>query len=255
MALSGPDTLLYTQDGPIVTITLNRPERLNAITAELYDRLDASWDRFQSDDSAWVAIVTGAGNRAFSVGADLIEMGAAPPGQWRKGPRRVPVNNWKPVIAAVNGLCLGAAWEQAMRADIRLAAEHAEFGTPEVRYNFLCTFGARAQYLSTVSALCEVGMWAERLSARRAYEVGFVNRVVPAAELLAEARRWAERVCTNGPIAVRTQKELIYRGLTMEWDQLEALGLARWASLRAAEDTREALRAFAEKRKPIWKLR
>jgi enoyl-CoA hydratase/carnithine racemase len=255
MPLTGPDTLLYTQDGPIVTITINRPERLNTITAELYDRLDDAWDRFQSDDSAWVAIITGAGERAFSAGADINEMGAAPPGQWRKRPPRVPINNWKPVIAAVNGLCLGAAWQQAMLADVRLAAEHAEFGIPEVRYNFLCTFGARAQYLATVGALCEAGMWGERLTARRAYEVGFVNRVLPAADLMPEARRWAERVCENGPLAVRAQKELIYRGLTMEWDQLDALGHARWAVLRVSEDTREAFRAFAEKRKPTWKGR
>ena len=129
----------------------------------------------------------------------------------------------KPTIAAINGYCLAAGWLMAMRCDVRIAAEHAEFGIPEVTWNLSGGFGAHLAYVATIGIAWEILMWGRRISAQRAYEIGFVNKVVPKERLMDECMEWAEYMCTLGQPAVRAHKELIYRGRNMSWSDLHAL--------------------------------
>jgi enoyl-CoA hydratase/carnithine racemase len=260
MPLEGPDVVLYEKRENIATITLNRPERMNTLTPETRERIQEAWDRVNADDEVWAVVFTAAGERAFCAGMDLRhtaetgrKVGAAsglPAATSSEG----PVPTWKPVVVAINGACLGNGWSLAMAGDVRLAAENAEFGLPEVRWNLLGG-GYQLEYVQSIAAACELALWGDRISAERAREIGFVNRVVPADQLLPEALRWAERVCENGPAAVRAMKQLIYRGRDLGREGQALLSRQFLQQLSGMEDTREGPRAFAEKRKPHWKLR
>src|SRR3990172_324107 len=194
-------TVLYERDGHIATITYNRPEALNAINAELRHDLDAAWGQFRDDEEAWVAIVTGAG-RAFSAGADL--RGNAPPRgatHWET-PSLTSLENgieiWKPIIAAVNGYCLGFACTLVAACDFVIASERAEFGFPEVRIGVPTIQGAvrMPQKVGWQNAM-ELLLIGERVGAARAKEMGLCGKVVPPERLMPEARALAERLCKS----------------------------------------------------------
>ncbi len=261
-------TVLYEQKDRVVTITINRPEAMNAIDPETHEALVAAWIRFRDDDSAWVAILTGAGDRAFSAGADLKKMiPAAFSG--RRGYDPVAHNAyglggitrgleiWKPMIAAVNGFCLAGGLEQALACDFRLAAEHARFGLTEVRWAIMPGAGG-TQRLPRVVGLTkamEMILTAEPIDAQEALRIGLVNRVVPLARLMDEARALAETLCERGPLALRAAKEAVLRGLSLPLADGLRLEAFLAGTLRGTEDAAEGPRAFAEKRKPNFKAR
>src|SRR5919108_139030 len=214
----------YEKDGRIATIAINRPEAMNAMDRDTSRELAEAFEDFDQDEQLRVAILTGAGDKAFSAGADLKKMyGRAEDGnirelwdaerQWRLGQR---LQVWKPIIAAINGYCLAGGLELAMGCDIRLASETASFGCPEVRWGILHGYGAlRLPKTMPLSAAMELLLTGERITAQEAYRLGIVSRVVPPAELMPTVHQMAAKICANGPLAVRVTKELAWRGLEM----------------------------------------
>jgi enoyl-CoA hydratase/carnithine racemase len=249
--------VLYERDGHVATITYNRPEAMNALNQELRDDLDASWVRFRDDDEAWVAIVTGAG-RAFCAGHDL-KGGAVPKGttHWET-PSLTSLENgievWKPVIAAVNGYALGFGLTMVAACDFVLASEQAEFGFPEVRLGVPTIQGAvrmpgRVGWQNAMELL----LLGERISARRAQEMGLVWKVVAHDTLLDEARALAERLCLSAPLAVRATKEVAWRGQELPWVDAIRFGETVRRVAQATDDAREGMTAAREKRSPLWR--
>jgi len=245
-------------------ITINRPEVMNALNREAWEGLAQAWLRVRDDPEIRSAIVTGAGDKAFSAGADLKEMArldaAAGPGQptsrrWSDALMGLEV--WKPFIAAINGYCLAGGMELALFCDFRIAAEHASFALTEVTIGGIPGSGGtqRLTRLIPFTHALELLMTGERISAQEAYRIGLVNRVVPQGELMAAAAALAQRLNRNAPLSVRAVKEAAYKGVEMPLEQglrLEALLLGQ---LQHTEDNREGPRAWVEKRPPVFKGR
>ena len=259
-------TVLYEQSGKIVTITINRPDAMNAIDAETNQALLEAWTRFRDDGQAWVAILTGTGEKSFSAGADLKKLIPASYGKGveRRGHESAGLGGitrgleiWKPMIAAVNGHCLAGGMEQALACDLRIAVPHATFGLPEVRWGIIPGAGGTQRLPRTVSLAktMEMILMAKTLSAEEALAAGLINAIVPLAELLPTARRWAETICERGPLAVRAAKEAIVRGLAMSLPDGLRLEAFLSGTLRGTEDAVEGPKAFAEKRKPNFQAR
>ncbi|KAA0235483.1 MAG: Enoyl-CoA-hydratase [Acidimicrobiales bacterium] len=254
--------VLYERDEHIATITYNRPEALNAINAELRQDLNAAWNRFREDDDAWVAIVTGAG-RAFCAGADVKD-GEGAVGSWPGSFWEIPTINsmesgleiWKPIIAAVNGYCLGYALTAVTACDFVLAGENAEFGFPEVRLGLPTIVGAiRLPPRIGWQDAMELLLTGERISAERAREMGLVWKVVPADELMAQARSLARRLCAGAPLAVRATKEMAWRARYLPWLEAVRMGETMRRVAAATDDAKEGLSAVAEGRAPVWRGR
>jgi enoyl-CoA hydratase/carnithine racemase len=251
----------YEKAGKIAMITLNRPERLNAIDLKTTEELIRIWIDFRDDEQLWVAILNGEG-RSFCAGADVEKMDLG--GRWniRKsliyGDKRMGPNNyrvWKPIIAAVHGHVLGAGFYLALECDLIIAAEDAEFGLPEPRVGIPTLFASNLHnYLSPCLAM-EVLLVAERINAKRAYEMGLVNRVVSRDLLLDSARSMAERICQNGPLSLRAMKEVFQRSREMDSTSKLTLLEQIFTPVMSSEDAAEGKRAFQEKRKPQWKCR
>ncbi|MHB8575550.1 MAG: enoyl-CoA hydratase/isomerase family protein [Dehalococcoidia bacterium] len=260
----------FDRDGRIATITLNRPEKMNSLTGEMMARLQTLWQEVRDDDGIWVTIVTGAGERAFCSGRDL--MASAPGGPEYHRARKaageetedtgidafLPLNMWKPVIAAVNGHCLAGGFALALACDLRIASENAKLGTSSTKRGLLAGGGQTvrlARYLPFGVAL-ELLLYSDSIDAQRALQIGLVNAVVPAAELMDAARGWAERLCANGPLAVRATKEVAYRGgLELPLDEAFRLEDRRYNEMLETEDVLEGARAFAERRPPDYRGR
>ncbi|HWP57802.1 MAG TPA: enoyl-CoA hydratase-related protein [Candidatus Acidoferrales bacterium] len=253
--------LLYEKKDRIAYLTLNRPEALNAINSELRDALLQAWKDFNGDDGVWVAIVTGAGDRAFCVGGDLKERAARDRGEGgRQQGRLLPsltfgLGIWKPVIAAINGYCLGGGFQLAQSCDIRIAADHALLGVTEVKRGMAAPWTVDLAKMIGLAHALEIALTGEHITAQRAYEMGFVNKVVPGKELMNEAERWARILVENAPLAVRGLKELLYRCVALPQEQAEAIARHIVHPVLASEDIKEGPRAFAEKRKPVWRGR
>lgn len=257
-------SVLYEQTGQIVTITLNRPEAMNAIDPETQQELIQAWTRFRDDDSAWVAILTGAGERAFSAGADLKKMipRAVAAGHRRDrdpglGGITRSLEIWKPMIAAINGHCLAGGLELALACDLRLASRNAQFGLTEVRWAIMPGAGGTQRLPRAVplAKALEMILMAQVIDAEEAYRIGLVNRVVPLPDLMPLATEWARTLCERGPLAVRAAKEAVIRGLTMPLADGLRLEAFLAGTLRGTEDALEGPRAFAEKRKPRFQGR
>jgi enoyl-CoA hydratase/carnithine racemase len=256
------ETVLYERQDQVAVITLNRPTALNAINRQLRRELAEAIVQFDSDDAAYVAIVTGAG-RAFCAGRDLKERAAdnAQGRQARASDSMAPdrpymwPQTWKPLIAAINGFALAGGWSIAQMCDLRVAADNAQLGITETKWSLLPPFGTILPRMVPLSAVLELVMTAQPISAQRAYDIGFVNKVVPAEDLMAEALTLAQQIAENAPLAVRYFKELAYRGLNMSTQDISALAYHMYDQLLQTEDSKEGPRAFAEKRKPQWKAR
>ncbi len=252
--------LEYKKEGRIAIFTLNRPEALNAIDPKTAEELSQALIDFRNDNELWVGIITGAGERAFCAGADIRTM--LP---WMKANRgevwRLPptimrgLDLWKPMIAAVNGACLGGGLEIALACDIRIAAENATFGLPEVRLGLIPGWGGtqRLPRVIPLAKAAEILLTGRPIDAQEAYRIGLVNKVVPLGELMSEAKKMAEALCEPGPLAVRAAKQAMIQGTSVglqEGLQLEAM-LEDFCL--STEDFEEGTKAFLEKRKPQFK--
>ena len=253
--------VLFEKKGKIAYVTINRPEAMNALDNEVQQGLTRAWRDLDSDPDLWVAILTGAGDKAFTAGADLKKVHSEPRHDDYTnltGRNLAPSvdRTAKPVIAAINGYCLAGGLELALACDIRIASDTASFGCPEVRWNLLHGYGAlRLPQMVPMSMAMEMMLTGDRIDAQEAYRIGLVSRVVPAADLMKTAEAIAGRICENAPIAVRVTKELAYRGLHLPLDDGVRLYAALSRSVMATEDSREGPRAFAEKRTPQFKGR
>ena len=257
-----PGTVLYSQDDHVVTISYNRPERLNAINGEMRIELNAAWRRFLEDESAWVAILTGSG-RAFCAGADLRDgagsAGVFPGTFWEK-----PTINsfesglelFKPTIAAVNGPCLGYAVTAVSFCDFVIAAESATFGFPEVRIGVPTIVGAirMPQRLRWEDAM-ELLLLGESVDAARAKEMGLVGRIVPDDQLLDTARELARKLCRSAPLAVRATKEVAVRARELPWVDAVRFGETMRMVATQTADAAEGRAAARERRDPTWQGR
>ena len=250
--------LLYEKKGRIAYLTLNRPESRNALSYELMGELEKAWLDFRDDDNLWVAILTGAGT-AFCAGLDLKERAAQ--GTFLQpeegiggisGITPTALNIWKPTIAAVNGPAYAGGWLLAMECDLRVASENARFSITEVAVG-LPALGSThlPRYIPSAVAM-ELLLTGDPIGAQRAYEIGFVNKVVPAEELMPAATALAERICKNAPVAVRTTKEAAYKSIYPSADEAQDM-FNIMAPALATEDVIEGAMAFVERRPPVWK--
>lgn len=262
--------LLYetADDGRIAIFTLNRPERMNSSDPEMGKRWEDGWTRFAEDDRQLVAIVTGAGDRAFSAGQDLkirderekaAGEGQAPAEVVRTrqvlplGPR---INCWKPTIAAINGFAIAGGWSVAQNCTFRIAAEHAEMNIAEARWNQGAGFVAWLPRLVGSGIALEFCLMADRrFSAQRAYEVGLVNKVVKKEDLMDEAMDWARTLTNMAPRASRNFHQMVYQCWNMSIPEAQSYASALEFNLRGMEDSKEGPRAFAEKRRANFQNR
>ena len=250
----------YERKGRIAYITINRPERLNALhppaNAELYDVFTS----FCDDPEAWIAIITGTGDRAFSAGNDLkftaeVDRRDRSTEIARFGGITSNFTCWKPIIAAVNGFALGGGLELAMACDIIVAADHAEVGLPEVRVGLVAGAGGTHRLPRHIPLKIAMGMMltGKRIGAHEAQRLGLVNEVVPLADLMSTAERWANEILEVAPLSARASKQMAYNGLDWPLEIAMSRNYPEYQKAAASEDFVEGPRAFAEKRKPNWK--
>ncbi|MBW2420760.1 MAG: enoyl-CoA hydratase/isomerase family protein [Deltaproteobacteria bacterium] len=254
-----PSTITYEKRDHIGIITINRPEAMNSLTIEMLLGIEEAFEEFNKDPEMWVAVFTAAGDKAFSSGLDLKE--AAP--MLTSGDslgfddttKRQFSDVFKPIICAVNGFCIAGGMEMLLGSDIRIAAEHASFGLGEVKWGLVPLGGTHVRLPRQIpwAIAMQLLLTGKNIDAQRAYEVGLINEVVPADQLMPTALKLAERMCRNGPLAMKTAKEIAVRSLELEGGFVleKALG----ARVLSSEDAKEGPRAFAEKRPANFKGR
>jgi enoyl-CoA hydratase/carnithine racemase len=259
------EKIIYEKHDRIAVVTINRPDRMNAIDPQTSAELHEAWCDFRDDDGLWVGIFTGAGDRAFSAGNDLVAMSAAQ----QQGSNavsaaysRAPFGGitrgfecWKPMIAAINGYCLAGGLEMALACDIRVAAEHAQFGLAEVTRGIIPGAGGtqRLPRIIPFGPALELLLTGGRFDAQWAFRYGLVNHVVPADQLITKAMEIARVLCENAPVSLRLVKEAAYRGINMSLEEGMRLEIEQSKRVMQTEDSREGPLAFAQKRKPVWK--
>jgi enoyl-CoA hydratase len=249
-------TVLLERDEHVATLTLHRPDKLNALNAELLRELARAVFELAHDTSVRCAILTGAGDRAFAAGADIAAMSEMTAVQARQfadlGHRigRAMEELHLPVIAAVNGFALGGGCELALACDFIYASDRAKLGQPEVNLGVLPGFGGTQRLARRVGAARarELCMTGDMLSADEALRIGLVNAVVPHAELLPRVREVATKIATKGPLAVAAVKRVIARGADVPLTTANELEATAFAALFGTHDQREGMRAFLEKR-------
>jgi enoyl-CoA hydratase/carnithine racemase len=253
----------FSIDDQIAIITINRPERLNAMDAEHYRALSAAWCRVRDDHGIRVAVVTGAGERAFTTGADIKLFASVPPpysDMWltqRDQLLNRGLEVWKPVIAAVNGLCLGGGMTLLMATDIRVADEHSTFSLAEVKRGMVAGNGGTQRLLSQIpyALAMEMALTGKAIDADTALRWGLINEVTPKGGALDGALRYAKLIAANAPLAVQATKELVVRSRDM--DLVTGLRMEQLVNrlLQSTEDVSEGADAFSEKRPPHFRGR
>ncbi len=254
------------RDGRLTIVTLNRPEVMNALHAPAHAELAEVFDAFAADPEQWVAIVTGAGERAFSAGNDLKVTAAGGGSAGTVLPRHPSgfgglVSRFdldKPLIAAVNGIAMGGGFEIALACDIILAADSAVFALPEPRVGLAALAGGLHRLPREIGAKRALGMilTGRRVDAAEGKALGFVNEVVPTAQLMARAKELATQIMELSPMSVRASKQAVYRGLNEDSIAAALENQNKYPAVAAmfrSDDLKEGPRAFAEKRKPQWK--
>ncbi len=249
-----------TQDGAVATLTIDRPEKLNALDASVLDELDAAFRELGAAATARAVILTGGGDKAFVAGADIGELARQTPLSGKatsiRGQnlfRRIELLP-KPVVAAVNGFALGGGCELALACHVRVAAENAQFGLPEVSLGIIPGYGGTQRLARLVGRgrAIEMVLTGARIKADEALRIGLVNRVVPQASLMAEARTLVDAMLRNGPLALAAALEVIQHGLESSLDEGMLLEANAFGVLCASADMQEGLRAFLDKRKPVF---
>jgi enoyl-CoA hydratase len=250
----------YKKESRIAFITINRPEAMNCLNSEDLLELGRVWEDFRDDDDLWVAILTGAGDKSFSAGADLGELiPQLTSGKLQVIPE-IPgfLKNfkiYKPIIAAINGLCLAGGTELIQGADIRISVDYATFSLAEPRWGLFPAAGSTVRLPRQVPycRAMEILLVGDALSAEEALHIGLINRIVKKEELMPTALKTAERICRNGPLAVRRIKESALRcyEVPIEYAYIMESYFAR--EVFASEDAKEGPKAFFEKRKPDFK--
>ena len=258
--------VIYEKRDHVAIITLNRPERMNALGSELGAELRQAEAEFAADDDAWIGIYTGAGDRAFCAGRDLkeaAEQEARPAASETRGVpppitrfERIAPDHGKPTIAAINGAAYGGGLEKALTCDIRICSDNAHMALAEVKVG-LCPPGGSFNLPRLVGL--SNSMWlllsGEPVRAEEALRMGLVTRVVPLPDLLDTAVEMAETIALNAPLAVRATRKLAHLGLEVPLDYAQRMGAMLIESVWSSEDAVEGARAFAEKRPPEWRMR
>ena len=255
------ETVLLSSDrGPVRILTINRPDKLNALDADTLDALQAAFAAAAADESVRVVVLTGAGPKAFVAGADIAQMNTLSPVQGRdfalRGQRmmRFVETMPKPVIAMVNGFALGGGLELAMCCHLRVAADTAKVGQPEVNLGLIPGFGGSQRLLRLAgrAATLELCLTGAPIDAARALQLGIVNRVVPAAELEAQTMALADQLAASAPLALRGVLDCVNHGGECGIEEGMAYEAAQFGLMFATDDMREGTSAFLARRKPAF---
>lgn len=260
--------VLFEQRGHVAYITLNRPQVLNALDLRTHEELAAVWDRFEQDPTIWIGVLSGAGERAFSVGQDLKELVARTdagesassfgskgrPG-WPRLTERFGLT--KPIVARVNGLALGGGFELALACDIVVAAADAEFALPEARLGLIAGAGGVFRLSRQLPLRTALGylLTGRRIGAARAFELGLINEVARPGDLDACVQSWVDDLLACAPLSLRAIKEAALASGTLPLDRAFETRFESERRRRDSIDCREGPRAFVEKRKPVWQGR
>lgn len=255
------DNLLLERDGAVATVTINRPRVLNALNGQTLDELLQVMLELKSDASIRVVVITGAGDRAFVAGADINELAQQTPIAGRERARAgqrifdTIENLGKPVIAAINGFALGGGCELAMACTLRVAADTAKLGQPEINLGLLPGYSAtqRLPRLVGKGRALELMLTGGQIDAAEAFRIGLVNKVVPAADLLAEVRTLASALATKAPVATAFILDAVNQGLEMPFSEACLHEATLFGLVASTDDMREGTRAFLEKRVPVFK--
>jgi enoyl-CoA hydratase/carnithine racemase len=257
------DNLLLERDGAIAVLTINRPKVLNALNSQTMDELRRAVLELKHDASVRVVIITGAGDKSFVAGADINELAVQAPTEGKEHALRgqhvfdLIENMGKPVIAAVNGFALGGGCELAMACTLRVAADTARLGQPEINLGIIPGY-AGTQRLSRLvgkGVALDLLLSGRQVKADEALQIGLVNRVVPAAELMTEAKKLAAELAAKAPIAMRYIIEAANKGLEVSFDKGQFLEATLFGLVASTEDMREGTKAFLDKRKAEFKGR
>jgi len=262
VSISGlDDDLLYEKKGKLAYMTFNRPSEMNSITPKMLEDLDRIADDFNNDNELLVLIVTGAGEQSFCAGADLkktitkLTEDADKGERFMKDPsKRFFHGVFKPIIAAVNGFCLAGGTEILQGMDIRVAAEHARFGLPEVHWGIIPGGGSHVR-LPRQIPYChamDILLTGRQITAEEALQFGLINKVVPADQVMAECEKYAAMICANGPLAVQAAKEAAINTYNMGWSEAFSTEAVIAERIFKTADAIEGPKAFAEKRAPVY---
>jgi enoyl-CoA hydratase len=249
------DAVIYEMDGAVAVITINRPDSRNAINSAVRQGLIDAWHRFETDPAALVAILTGAGDKAFCAGMDLKEASAI----GLKVPPRgfIPilgdsVHVTKPTIAAVNGAAMAGGWLFAQMCDLCVSADHATFAITEAKVGRGTPWATPLIHMLPQRIMMELLLTGDAMSAQRMYELGYINRVVPYSQLLSTSLALAQRIAANAPLTVRACRSLVYAATETGRSSALRMGDAIFEPVYNSADAQEGPRAFAEKRAPKW---
>lgn len=246
------DTIEYEKQGGIAYVTLNRPKKLNAMNAELHEELGRVWVDFRDDPALRVAILSGSG-RCFSAGADL--SGGAPE-HYRYTGEFPDITHtlglYKPIVAALHSHVVGYGMWIAMDADIRIATDDVSFWLPEPQWGIATIPAGWFPKMMPWAIASELLLQAGRIGAERAYQVGLVNKIVPADDLMAEAQKVAERICSLSPVAVQGMKESMVRAAALDYGPIDQITDSVQTRVMNSEDRKEGARAFSEREEVDW---
>jgi enoyl-CoA hydratase len=257
------DNLSIERDGPVAILTVNRPKVLNALNSQTLDDLRRAVEEFGRDDDVRAVIVTGAGEKSFVAGADINELAVQSPTAARDhalaGQRVLDgiEQLGKPVIAAINGYALGGGCELAMACTLRIAADTAKLGQPEINLGLIPGYAGTQRLARIVGKgrALELLLTGDPIGAHEAHRLGLVNRVVAAADLMTEARGIAAVLAAKAPVAVRYILDAVQKGLDMPFAEAQTFEATLFGLVASTEDMREGTRAFLEKRRPAFKGR
>ena len=252
--------IMFGVEGSIATVTFNRPEVLNALNEETMQELGSAMSECKQDGTVRVVILTGAGDKAFIAGADINEFVGKSPAmimgfaELGHNVVRIMETMGKPIVAAVNGYALGGGLEISMACDMRFASDKARFGQPEILLGLIPGMGGtqRLSRLVGIGLARELIMSGEQVTAQRAYEIGLVNRVFPAEQLMEETKKFAQRLAGLPPFALRMAKYAINYGYDLALENANSLELQCFSQCWSTEDLKEGVAAFLEKRKPSF---